>query len=61
MTLGPSTRPSASSASRRGQRPSNTCTAAHQHEIDAVRLGVRGRVVDQRVEAGDREKARVHL
>jgi len=35
--------------------------AAHQHEIDAVGLRVGGCVVGQRVEAGDRDQARVHL
>jgi hypothetical protein len=35
--------------------------AAHEHEVDAVGLGVRGRVVDERVEAGDGDQARVHL
>jgi hypothetical protein len=36
-------------------------TAAHEHEVDAVGLRVGGRVVRQRVEAGDRDQARVHL
>ena len=35
--------------------------AAHQHEIDAISLRVRGRVVGQPVEAGDRDQARIHL
>lgn len=35
--------------------------AAHQHEIDAIGLGVRRRIVGQPIEAADGKKASVHL
>ena len=39
----------------------HVAAAAHDHEVDAVGLGVRWHVVDERVEPGDRDQAHVHL